>query len=118
MALDQVARDGTIRNVGPAWFFPVAAQVVFDLTEDETLQVDELYHGGFFHEGRRINSIKAHTALGGRLVHGCSGSPDMAGGSVAPYGVDVARFHAELTRFRDEWIAAVRRCRATPGSQF
>ena len=33
MALNRVARDGRARNVGPAWFFPVCAQVVFDLND-------------------------------------------------------------------------------------
>ncbi|MEV8153393.1 hypothetical protein AB0R11_12375, partial [Streptomyces fradiae] len=28
-------------------------------------------HGGWFNEPRRIESIKAHAALGGRLLHGC-----------------------------------------------
>lgn len=65
------------------------------------------YHGGFFTETRRIESIKAHAALGGRLVHGCQSSPNMSGGVVAPYGVDVDRFTTELNAFKGAWRAAI-----------
>ena len=70
-------------------------------------RVDELYHGGFFNETRRVESIKAHAALGGRLVHGCQSSPNMSGGVVAPYGLDVAQFTTELNAFKDDWRAAI-----------
>jgi hypothetical protein len=107
MALNRVELSGEITNVGPAWFFADVARVVFGLDEAESMALDELYHGGFFNEARRVESIKAHAALGGRLVHGCQSSPDMSGGVVAPYGVDVARFAAELNGFKDAWRAAI-----------
>lgn len=103
MALNRVELTGEISNVGPAWFFGDTARVVFGLTEAETLTLDELYHGGFFNEARRVASIKAHAALGGRLVHGCQSAPNQSGGVVAPYGCDVARFHAELAAFKAGW---------------
>jgi hypothetical protein len=70
MALNKVRDDGTIANVGPCWFFPAATGVVFDLDEEKGQMLDEVYHGTWFNESRRIESIKAHAALGGRLVHG------------------------------------------------
>jgi len=108
MALNRVDRDGRARNVGPAWFFPVCTQKVFDLSDGETVEVDELYHGGFFTESRRVDGIKAHTALGGRLVHGCQGSANMAGGCVLEYGSSVEGFHDDLKSFRDEWIQVIK----------
>lgn len=107
MALNRVELTGEITNVGPAWFFAETARVVFGLTETETLALDDLYHGGFFNEGRRVDSIKAHAALGGRLVHGCQSSPNMSGGVVAPYGCNIARFHAELTEFKPAWLKRI-----------
>jgi hypothetical protein len=107
MALNRVELTGEITNIGPAWFFADVARVVFDLDEAECLALDELYHGGFFNETRRVDSIKSHAALGGRLVHGCQSSPNMSGGVVAPYGVDVTRFTAELGAFKDGWRAAI-----------
>ncbi len=65
--------DGRISVVGPAWFFADTAQVVYDLDEPIVEKLDEVFHGGLFNENRRIESIKAHTALGGRLVHGSAG---------------------------------------------
>jgi hypothetical protein len=103
MALNRVELDGTISNAGPAWLFGDTARIVFDLTEDETMALDELYHGGFFNESRRVASIKAHAALGGRLVHGCQSVPNQSGGVVAPYGCDIDRFHAELKNTKDAW---------------
>jgi hypothetical protein len=103
MSLNRVELTGHISNVGPAWFFGDTARVVFDLTVEETMALDELYHGGFFNEARRVESIKAHAALGGRLVHGCQSAPNQSGGVVAPYGVDVTRFHADLATFKAEW---------------
>lgn len=107
MALNRVELDGTITNVGPAWFFADVAQVVFDLSVEDCIALDELYHGGFFNERRRVESVKAHAALGGRLVHGCQSAPDMSGGVVAPYGTDIARFADELGRFKAGWRAAI-----------
>jgi hypothetical protein len=108
MALNRVELDGHIANVSPAWFFPVCAQRVYDLDDREAAFVDELYHGAFFDENRRAESIKAHTALGGRLVHGCSSVPDMAGGCVVAYGTDITRFRAELDRFKGDWMTSLR----------
>jgi hypothetical protein len=107
MALNRVELDGTITNVGPAWFFADVAQVVFSLSVEECVELDELYHGGFFNERRRVESVKAHAALGGRLVHGCQSAPDLSGGVVAPYGMDVTRFADELGRFKSGWRAAI-----------
>ena len=107
MALNRVELTGEITNVGPAWFFADVARVVFGLGEAECMALDELYHGGFFNETRRVESVKAHAALGGRLVHGCQSSPNMSGGVVAPYGLDVARFTTELNAFKDSWRAAI-----------
>ncbi|MGH3585140.1 MAG: hypothetical protein ACRDQ0_02355 [Pseudonocardia sp.] len=107
MALDRVELDGAISNVGPAWMFPATCRVVFDLDETEAEQVDELYHGTWFNEPRRVESVKAHAALGGRLVHGCQSRPNLSGGVVAPYGCDIATFKAELAAFRDEWVQRV-----------
>jgi hypothetical protein len=108
MALNRVEMDGSISNVGPAWFFPVTAKVVYDLDDEQTALVDELYHGTFFNENRRMESIKAHAALGGRLVHGCQSRPDMSGGCVVPYGADIVRFREELNEFKHEWMKSIR----------
>jgi hypothetical protein len=108
MSLNRVARDGRARNVGPAWFFPVCAKVVFDLTETEAEEVDELYHGGFFNESRRVDGVKAHVALGGRLVHGCSSVPNMKGGAVVEYGTNIDGFRKDLGSFADGWMDAIR----------
>lgn len=108
MALNRVELTGEITNVGPAWFFADTAQVVFDLDDDECTRLDDLYHGGFFNEPRRVESVRAHAALGGRLVHACQSAPDMSGGVVAPYGCNIARFYREVTGFKAEWRAAIR----------
>ncbi|MGH3501969.1 MAG: hypothetical protein ACRDQA_13955 [Nocardioidaceae bacterium] len=112
MALNRVELDGAISNVGPAWMFPATCRVVFNLSESEAGFVDELYHGTFFNESRRVESVKAHAALGGRLVHGCQSVPDQSGGCVVPYGCDIARFRAELNAFKREWTDAVLACRS------
>ncbi len=104
MALNRVELDGHISNVSPAWFFPVCAQRVYDLDDAQAGMVDELYHGTFFDESRRAESVRAHAALGGRLVHGCSAVPCMAGGCVVPFGTDIARFRSELDWFKGEWM--------------
>lgn len=106
-SLNRVAGDGHIANVGPCWFFPAACRVVYDLTETEGQALDELYHGTFFNEYRRRESLLAHAALGGRLVHGCQGAPDMTGGAVVPFGTPLETFRAELAAFKREWIDAI-----------
>lgn len=111
MALNRVETDGTISNIGPTWFFGAAVPVVFDLSEQAGQRIDEVYHGTWFNESRRVESVKAHAALGGRLVHGCQSGGNMSGGVVAPYGTDIDRFRAELGAMRDEWIETVRACK-------
>nr|WP_202466626.1 hypothetical protein [Streptomyces sp. SID4951] len=113
MALNKVELDGHISNVGPCWFFPAATSVVFDLDEEMGGLLDEVYHGGWFNEHRRIESIKAHAALGGRLVHGCQSVPDQSGGVVAPYGASMATFRDDLAAFKDGWIEQVYAHRVT-----
>lgn len=107
MALNKVELDGHISNIGPCWFFPSATGVVFDLSEADGQILDEVYHGGWFNEHRRIESIKAHAALGGRLVHGCQSVPDQSGGVVAAYGTSMANFAVELAGMKTEWIQKV-----------
>jgi hypothetical protein len=106
MALNKVELDGHISNIGPCWFFP-AATSVFDLDDETGGMLDEVYHGGWFNEHRRIESIKAHAALGGRLVHGCQSVPDQSGGVVAPYGASMANFRDDLSQFKAGWIEQV-----------
>ncbi|ALO13599.1 hypothetical protein AQF52_8018 [Streptomyces venezuelae] len=112
MALNKVELDGHISNVGPCWFFP-ATTVVFHLDDETGGMLDEVYHGGWFNEHRRIESIKAHTALGGRLVHGCQSVPDQSGGVVAPYGASMANFRDDLAAFKEGWIEQVYAHRVT-----
>jgi hypothetical protein len=80
MALNKVELDGSISTIGLRWFFPAATSVVFDLDDRTGGMLDEVYHGTWFTEHRRIESIKAHVALGGRLVHGCQSVPNQSGG--------------------------------------
>jgi hypothetical protein len=105
MALNKVELDGRISNIGPCWFFPAATSVAFGLDHQQGLMLDELYHGGWFNEHRRIESIKAHAALGGRLVHGCQAAADQSGGVVAPYGTTMSAFQKDLRANKSEWIA-------------
>jgi hypothetical protein len=93
------------------WFFGAAVPVVFDLSDHAGQLIDEVYHGTWFNESRRIESVKAHAALGGRLVHGCQSGANLSGGAVAPYGASIEAFRAELGTMREEWITAVRACR-------
>lgn len=93
-------------------FFPAATSVVFDLDDTTGAMLDEVYHSTWFNESRRIESIKAHAALGGRLVHGCQSVPNQSGGACVPYGASITRFREDLTAFRSEWLAAVYACRA------
>ncbi|MBB5933994.1 hypothetical protein [Streptomyces zagrosensis] len=113
MALNKVELDGHISNVGPCWFFPSATGVVFDLCEEDGQMLDEVYHGSWFNEHRRIEGIKAHTALGGRLVHGCQSAPDQSGGVVAAYGTSMAQFAVELAGMKGEWVQRVESHRVT-----
>lgn len=113
MALNKVELDGHISNVGPCWFFPAATSVVFDLDDEAGGMLDEVYHGGWFNEHRRIEAIKAHAALGGRLVHGCQSVPDQSGGVVAPYGASMAAFRDDLAQFKAGWIDQVYAHRVT-----
>jgi hypothetical protein len=107
MALNKVELTGRLSNVGPCWFFPVATGVVFEFSYGEGQGLDELYHGAWFNEYRRRESVLAHAALGGRLVHGCQAASDMKGGCVLAYGTDLARFRAELEASDKEWMARV-----------
>jgi hypothetical protein len=108
MSLNRVELDGHISNVSPAWFFPVCSGKVYGLNQEEMEFLDELYHGTFFNESRRVESVKAHAALGGRLVHGCHSSPCMSGGCVVPFGADIDSFTEELKGFKDEWMDTIR----------
>ncbi|MFI9647346.1 hypothetical protein ACIHAA_13760 [Streptomyces sp. NPDC052040] len=116
MALNKVELDGHISNVGPCWFFPAATSVVFNLDDEVGGLLDEVYHGGWFNEHRRIESIKAHAALGGRLVHGCQSVPDQSGGVVAPYGASMANFRDDLAAFKAGWIEQVYAHRVNPAA--
>lgn len=111
MALNKVELDGSISNVGPCWFFPAATSVVFDLDDRRGQMLDEVYHSTWFNESRRIESAKAHAALGGRLVHGCQSVPNQSGGACVPYGASIARFRDDLAQFREQWLSAVYACR-------
>lgn len=108
MSLNRVALTGRIANVGPAWFFPLCSEKVFGLDSHEAELVDELYHGAFFNEYRRVESVKAHAALGGRLVHGCQSVPNQSGGCVVSYGTDIRAFYQELQGLRTEWMNLIR----------
>jgi hypothetical protein len=113
MALNKVELTGDIANIGPAWFFNSTTRAVFDLGDAEGDMLDEVYHGGWFNETRRLELVRAHTALGGRLVHGCQSVPNQTGGAVVPYGASLQRFRDELATMKDEWIAVVEACRVT-----
>ncbi len=109
MALNRVDEFGHPCNVGPAWFFPVLCEKVFGLTHGEAEFVGDLHHGSFYNEERRVLSVRAHAALGGRLVHGCQSAPCMAGGAIVPYGADIDAFMRELESFKNEWMDTLRR---------
>lgn len=110
MALNRVEQDGSVSNVGPAWMFPIACKVIYGLDHEEARLVDELYHGTWFDEARRVEATKANAALGGRLVHGCQSQIDMRGGAIVPFGVDLGEFRRELRQFGDDWIQRVEAC--------
>ncbi|MEV0971041.1 hypothetical protein [Microtetraspora glauca] len=106
MALNKVELDGHISNVGPCWFLSAVTSVVFDLSEEEANMLDRV--GTWFKGDLRIESIKAHAALGvlgGRLVHGRHLLPGQSGGACVPYGASMETFGAELTGVRQEWLA-------------
>ena len=109
MALNKVETDGHISNISHTWFFGIAVPLVFGLTDEAGQAIDEAYHGTWFNESRRIEAVKAHAALGGRLVHGCQSAGNLSGGVVAPYGTDITRFRDELGAMREDWISAVRK---------
>lgn len=111
MALNKVELTGEISNIGPAWFFNSTTRAVFDLTDEQGDLLDEVYHGGWFNEARRLELVRAHTALGGRLVHGCQSVPSQTGGAVVPYGAPLQMFREELAKMKGTWIAAVEACR-------
>jgi hypothetical protein len=107
MALNKVADDGTIANVGPCWMFPAATSVVFDLTDRAGEMVDEVYHGTWFNEARRLEALKANAALGGRLVHDCQSVPSQSGGAIVPFGAPIETFYDQLRTFRSDWLERV-----------
>jgi hypothetical protein len=109
MALNKVETDGHISNIAPTWFFGTAIPIVFDLSDETGQLIDEVYHGTWFNEPRRIESVKAHSALGGRLVHGCQSQVNLSGGVVAAYGTDISAFRDELGTMRADWLSAVRK---------
>ena len=113
MALNKVEKDGHITNISPTWFFGEAIPAVFGLDEQAGRLLDEVYHGGWFNEARRVESVKAHAALGGRLVHGCQSEGNLSGGVVAAYGTDITAFRDELTAMRPQWAKATRARAAT-----
>jgi len=109
MSVNKIEMSGHIANIGPAWFFGAVVPVVFDVDDETAQALDEAYHGAWFDERRRIESVKAHAALGGRLVHGCQSVPNQSGGAVAPYGADVEVFRRELAAMRPGLLDAIRR---------
>lgn len=110
MALNRVELTGQLSVVSPAWFFPVCSKKVFELDQKTAGMIDELYHGTFFNEKRRVESVLAHAALGGRLVHGCQSVPDMAGGCVVAYGTDINAFYENLRSLKQDWIDKIEKC--------
>jgi hypothetical protein len=108
MALNRVELNGHISNASPAWMLCVAMETVYDLDSETATTMDEIYHGTWFNEYRRRDSLLAHAALGGRLVHGCQGAANQSGGVVVQFGTDMARFRAELSAMRMPWIEATR----------
>lgn len=108
MALNRVELDGHISNASLAWMLCVAMETVYDLSSETATVIDELYHGTWFNEGRRRDSLLAHAALGGRLVHGCQGAANQSGGVVVQFGTNMERFRTELSAMRIPWIEATR----------
>jgi hypothetical protein len=103
-ALNKVALNGRITNIGPAWYFAQCARLVYGLSATDEQRVDELFHGGFFNALRLREQTRAHVALGGRLVHGCQSSGNGSGGCVVGYGTDVAVMQKELLALRPGFL--------------
>ena len=106
-ALNKVGLDGRITVIGPAWYFAQCARKVFGLDRVAEMRVDELFHGGFFNGARLSDQIKAHIALGGKLVHGCQGTGNGSGGCVVEYGTNVQRMQSELVALREPILRAL-----------
>ncbi|MFG3690778.1 hypothetical protein [Micromonospora sp. NPDC047740] len=77
---------------------------VYDLDKATAEVLDELYHGTWFNESRRRESILVRAALGGRLVHACQGAPNMSGSCVVSFGTEVETMRRELAGMRTPWI--------------
>jgi hypothetical protein len=106
MALNSVAMDGAIRAVGPCWFAAEMAGVVFGLDGEVTGLLDEVLHGAWFGKRWRLESLKAHAALGGRLVHGSSEGMFGFGGACMPFGASLPRVRRDLALSRRAWLEA------------
>lgn len=105
-ALNKVDLTGRITVIGPAWYFAQCARTVFELDQIDESRVDELFHGNFFNAARLRDQVRAHVALGGKLVHGCQGTGNGAGGCVVGYGTDVQRMQSELVALREPIVRA------------
>lgn len=99
-ALNRVNAAGRITTIGPAWYFAQCARIVYGLDAAAEARVDELFHGGFFNGPRLRDQVRAHTALAGKLVHGCQGSGHGSGGCVVAYGTDLDVMQSELLVLR------------------
>jgi hypothetical protein len=99
-AINRVNTAGRITTIGPAWYFAQCARVVYGLDAAAEARVDELFHGGFFNGPRLRDQVRAHTALAGKLVHGCQGSGHGSGGCVVAYGTDLDVMQSELLALR------------------
>jgi hypothetical protein len=99
-SLNKVALNGRITVIGPAWYFAQCARKVFNIDHAAEMRVDELFHGGFFNGARLLDQVRAHVALGGKLVHGCQGTGNGSGGCVVAYGTDVQVMQRELVDLR------------------
>lgn len=106
MALNSVAMDGAIRNVGPCWFAAEMAGIVFGLDSEVTGLLDEVLHGAWFGKRWRLESLKAHAALGGKLVHGSSEGLYGFGGACVPFGTSVPGLRRDLVVSRRAWLEA------------
>jgi hypothetical protein len=104
-ALNKVNASGHICNIGPAWYFAQCSELVYSLSASEASQVDELFHGEFFNGPRLRDQVRAHVALGGKLVHGCHGSGHGSGGCVVSYGTDINQMQNELLALRPHFLA-------------
>lgn len=105
-SLNKVALNGKITVIGPAWYFAQCARTVYGLDRESEMRVDELFHGGFFNGARLSDQVRAHVALGGKLVHGCQGTGNGSGGCVVEYGTNLQVMQSELIALRDPMIAS------------